>query len=199
MIFLSFVKMHFSYVKSKVLRRWLNILRNYVHSRTFFTPKIHPPPTTRPARPLARSPRPPGQPPDPARHPTQPATTRPATPPCLPAFPDSLASGMTASRALRRASAVLILLQWLCVWGASQRATPSNILHIPSNILCIPSKKICIPSFYVPHLLFYVPPPIVYVNLTCGAVDTQSERTLPPGVVNCGVEPLFLVKTWRGT
>ena len=39
MIFLSYVKMHFSYVKSKfdskILCSWLNI----------FTPKIHPPPT----------------------------------------------------------------------------------------------------------------------------------------------------------
>ena len=43
--------MHFSYVKSKILCRWLNILYNYVHSRTFFTLKIHPPPTTRPATP----------------------------------------------------------------------------------------------------------------------------------------------------
>ena len=63
MIFFSYIKMHFAYVKSNILRRWLNILRNYVHSRTFFTPKIHPPPITRPA---TR----PGPPPDPARHPT---------------------------------------------------------------------------------------------------------------------------------
>ena len=41
MIFLSYVKMHFSYLKSKILRRWLNIPRNYVHFRTFFTLKTH--------------------------------------------------------------------------------------------------------------------------------------------------------------
>ena len=73
-------KMHFSYVKSNILWKWLNMLRNYVHARTFFTPKIHPPPITRPAtRPCP--------PPDPARHQTRPAThpahhpTRPATQP----------------------------------------------------------------------------------------------------------------------
>ena len=49
MIFFSYVKMHFSYIKSNILRKWLNMLRNYVHSRTFFTQKNHPPPITRPA------------------------------------------------------------------------------------------------------------------------------------------------------
>ena len=49
MIFFSYVKMHFSYVKSNILCKWLNMLRNYVHARTFFTPKIHPPPITLPA------------------------------------------------------------------------------------------------------------------------------------------------------
>ena len=49
MIFLSYLNMHFFYVKSNILRERPNILLNYVHSRTFFTPKIHPPPTTRPA------------------------------------------------------------------------------------------------------------------------------------------------------
>ena len=63
MIFFSYVNMHFSYVKSNILHKWLKMLRNYVHARTFFTPKIHPPPITRPA---TR----PGPPPDPARHPT---------------------------------------------------------------------------------------------------------------------------------
>ena len=85
MIFLSYVKMHFSYVKSKILNRWLNILLNYVHSRTFFTLKM---PTTRPDPPSLPAT---GLPPHPARHPTLPTTTLPATPPCWPAFPDSLA------------------------------------------------------------------------------------------------------------
>ena len=49
MIFFSYIKMHFSYVKSNILRRWLNMLRNYVHTRTFFTLKIHPPLITLPA------------------------------------------------------------------------------------------------------------------------------------------------------
>ena len=63
-------------------------LRDVVHSRTFFTPKIHPTPTTWLASPPASlSPCPPT---DQAHHPTLPATL-PATPPCLPAFPDSLA------------------------------------------------------------------------------------------------------------
>ena len=78
----------------------------------------------------------------------------PASPPCLPSqavLPTS--SATTASLALRRASAVLVLLQRLCVWGASQRAIPSNILHTQSNILrtsckilCTPSKILCTPS-----------------------------------------------------
>ena len=37
----SYIKMHFSYLKSNISRKWLNMLRNYVHARTFFTPKIH--------------------------------------------------------------------------------------------------------------------------------------------------------------
>ena len=93
--------MHFSYVKSNILRRWLNILRNYVHSRTFFTLKIHPPPTTLPA-PLPLPATRPGPPPDLpatrlASHPTLPDTPpcqppHPAHHPILPAaFPDSLA------------------------------------------------------------------------------------------------------------
>ena len=97
---------------------------------------------------------------------------------------------MTASRALRRASAVLVLLQRLCVCGASQRATPSKILHTPSNILRTVTLQ---NSEY---------PPILYVNLTCSAVDamdTRSARPLPQDVVICGVEPPFFVKTWRGT
>ena len=65
--------MHFSYVKTKFLHRWLNILCNYVHSRTFTTPNIHPPPTTMPPPP------PSAPPPDPASHPTL-----PPIPPCQP-------------------------------------------------------------------------------------------------------------------
>ena len=104
--------------------------------------------------------RPPGQPPDQARLPPCPPPypscnpTLPATPPCPPPHPASLPSlavlpasvATTASRALQRASAVLVLMQLLCVWGASQRATPSNILYTPSYILCTPSKIVHTPS-----------------------------------------------------
>ena len=92
MIFLSYVKMHYSFVKSNIQRRWLNILCNYVHSRTFFTPD--PSPSDHPARHLtlpATRPGPPA-PPDPTRHPTRPATRpgpppHPARHPTLPATP----------------------------------------------------------------------------------------------------------------
>ena len=165
----------------------------YVHSRTFFTPKIHPPPIT--SYHLACLPSLPcSQPPYQASHPTL-----PATPPCLPPNPACLSclpsqtalpasSATTALQALRRASAVLVLLQQLCVCGASQRATPSNILHTPSNILCTPSKILHTPSkiLCTPSNM---PPPILYVNLTCGAADTPSAWPLPPSLVNCGLEP----------
>ena len=114
--------------------------------------------------------------------------------------------------------AVLIVLQRLYVWHASQSENPSNILHIPSNILLtptppifyVPPKKFCVPCliFYVPlpkfcapHLIFDVPPPgpIFYENLTCDAMDTRSARPLPQGVVNCGVERPFLVTSCTGT
>ena len=61
------------------------MLRNYVHARTFFTPKIHPPPITRPA---TR----PGPPPDQARHPTRPAT-RPGPPPDPARHPPAIPPG----------------------------------------------------------------------------------------------------------
>ena len=58
-----------------------------------------------------------------------------------------------ASLAMLCASAVLSLLQRLCVCGASPCATPSNVLPTPSNILptpsyilCTPSKILCTPS-----------------------------------------------------
>ena len=163
---------------------WLNIRCNFVHSRTFFTPKIHPPLTTWPAprlahdqnRPATR----PGPSPDPAPHPTQAPPPPPCLPPRLAGLPSQTAlpasSATTASRALRCTSAVLVLLQRLCVWGASQHATPSNILHsgthhlifyIPHLIFYIPP-----PKFYIPHLIFYITPPKLYINLTCGALDT---------------------------
>ena len=129
--------MHFSYVKTKFLHRWLNILCNYVHSRTFSTPKINPPPTTMPPPPpqprhqtlQATLPYPPSHP---ASHLTWPTTPPGPPPPTLLAF-----SGRdtTASLSLPRAGAILVILQRLYVWGAGQPATLSNILHAPSNIL----------------------------------------------------------------
>ena len=109
-------------------------------------------PSSRPARPATR----PGPPPDPARH----GVTRPDPPPhlashpslqaCLPRQPcpplEWPSSAATASRSLLRDSAVLCLLQRLCVSGASQRATPSSpIFYVPP------------PNIYVLHLKFYVP------------------------------------------
>ena len=101
---LSYVKMHFFYVKSIILRKWSNILCKY-YVTVFMTehsllrrsiplrqsgqpshPACPPPDQTpdqpsHPTRPASS----PGQPPHPARRPTW-----PATPPCRPAFPDCL-------------------------------------------------------------------------------------------------------------
>ena len=151
MIFLSYVKMHFSYITSNILQKWSNVLhKHYVSGRIrkyyVTTPEHSLLRRSIPLQPSAGCP-----PSHPASLPTLPAlppslalhTTRPTTPPsppphsaCLPSLTALLScSATTASRALRRASAVLIHLQRLNVWGASQSATPSNILHTPSNIL----------------------------------------------------------------
>ena len=141
------------------------ILRNYVHSRTILTLKIHPPLTTRPAIP-------PGQPPHQAWHLTRPATipclppdpalhhTSPATPPGQPPHSAGLpslkalpaSSATTVSLALRCASAVLVLLQG-CMCGVQVNVQPTPIFYTTHLI------------FYVqwPHLKFYVPPPKFYV------------------------------------
>ena len=213
MIFLSYTKMHFSYVKSNILHRWLNILHNYVHTRTLFTPKIHPPLITQPATW-------PGQPPDPASHLTLLATdlahhpTLPATPPCPPphpacdpTLPALSALATTASWLLWRASAALVVLRRLYVWGEGHLMiyipylisyVPCPIFYIPRLIFIfyilhlifyVPHLLFYIPHliFYVPYLIFYTPYPIFYVTLTCDAatVDIWSARPLPPGVVNC--------------
>ena len=130
MLFLSYVKMHFSYIKSKILRRWLNILRINVHSRTYFTQKIHPPPTTRPA---TR----PGPPPYPVHHPT--LLPHPACPLSLSPGHDCVA--IVATRwcsPCRSAKAVCVgcrssnNLRTLSI----KLCTLSNFLHTLSNILC---------------------------------------------------------------
>ena len=146
----------------------------------------------------------------PARHPTLPAS-RPCLPPlplaarhpALPAYSSACpsSSGTTTWQTLQRASAVLVLLQRLYVWCASQSANPSNILLTSPIILCTSSKilhTLCnVPhiilyithlKFYLPHLIVLAdlaPPPIFYANLTCYA-------PLPPEVprmVKCGIEP----------
>ena len=114
---LSYIKMHFSYVKSKILSMWLNILLKFYV--TMFSPEHS---LLLRSIPL----RPPGPPPDPTPHPTP-----PFTPPCQPPHPAGLpsqtalpaSSATTASRALQRASAVLVLLQRLCV-GCKSTCNP---------------------------------------------------------------------------
>ena len=142
--------MFFSYIRSNILCRCLNILCNHVHCRTVFTPKIHPPPPPWPAPPPGPPPHQ-GQPPHPA---------------CLPsqtALPSS--SATTVSRALQRASAVLVLLQRLCVW-VQVNVLPPPIFYTHHLIFYIPPPKFCLPHliFYVTHLICYVPPPILYVK-----------------------------------
>ena len=216
MIFLSYVKMHFFYVKLNILRKWSNILLKFFV--TIFTPEhsllrrsipsdhlahLARHPTGRhPTRPATR----PGPPPDLNRHPTQPATPPgpPPHPACLPSravFPAS--SATTASQALRRACAVLVLLQKaVCAWCKSTWGRqPPPIFYKLHLIFYIPHLKFYLPppKFYLPPPKFYLPPPIFYINLTCHAVNTLSARPLPPGVGNCEVEPPLLVKTRKGT
>ena len=144
---------------------WLNILRKYVHTRTFFTLKIHPPLITLPATW-------PCQPPDPASHLTLPAThpayhppcppphparypTLPATTPCLrPTLPALSALATTASLSLRCAGAVLVFQRRLYVWGEGHL-----IIYIPYLITYIPYLIFYLPYliFYIPHLIFYIP------------------------------------------
>ena len=134
---------------------------------------------------------PPCSPPHPARHPTRPAT-HPAGLPSLTALPAS--SATTASLALWRANAVLVLLQRLCEWGASQRETPSNILHNPSNILSTPSKILRTPS-----KILCTPPNILRKSFLWCCGHPICTALAPRRGVNCGVESPFFVKTWRGT
>ena len=105
---------------------------------------------------------------DPALHPTGPATlpcqpSYPAAPqPCQPPVPASnpalsscpSSSGTTALQTLQGTGAVHVLLHRLCMWGASQSATPSNILHTPSNIT--PQKILYTPFKILHSLLSYI-------------------------------------------
>ena len=124
MIFLSYVKMHFSYVKSKILHKWLNILHKFYV--TMFTPEHS---LLQRSTPLLS----PGQPSHLASHQTLPATW-PCQPPYLALHPTLLpphpvclpsrtaSSAKSAKGALLHYSAVVVLLQRLCGGGASQRA-----------------------------------------------------------------------------
>ena len=131
---LSGVKMHFFYVKSKILRMWLIILCNFYV--TMFRPEhsllrrsipLLPPcphPTLPATRPYPRS--------HPACH-----STLPSTPPCLPATTPCQPSATTASWAWRRACAVLVVLLRLYVWGE---------VNLQPH-----------PIFYTHHLISYIP------------------------------------------
>ena len=165
MIYLSYEKMHFSYIKSKILCRWLNILRYHVHSRTFFTPKIHPPLTTRPPPPpLARhqtlpatrpGPPPhttsPGPPPHPASH-----STLPATPPCQPPHP-------ACPLSLGHDSVAIVVTRW-CSPCCSAKAVTVYVWVRGHLIIYVPYLISYVPYliFYIPYLIFYVPCLIFY-------------------------------------
>ena len=211
MIFLTYLEMHFSSVKLNILCRWSNILCDYVHTRTFFTPKIHPPlitwPTTWPCPPPdpARHPAlpatPPCPPPHPARHPTSPATT-----PCLrprsssPLSPGHDCDAIVATRWCHpRCSAKAVCVGWrslIIYMPYLITKVPYPIFYIPYLIFYTPHLIFYVPYlifyvpyliFYVPYLIFYIPYQIFYVTLICdvATVDTLLARPLPPGVVNC--------------
>ena len=143
MIFLSYIKMHFSYVKSNILCNWLNILGK--HYLIVFTPE-----NSLPRR--SSQLRPPGLPPYPASHLTQPAT-RPCLPfglspppvtaclPSLPAFPTCLPI------LLRHEGVANVARLWchprplvkaVCM-RCKSKCNPLIILHTPSIILLNPT------------------------------------------------------------
>ena len=114
----------------------------------------------------------PGQPPDQASHQTLP----PACLPCLPACPTSL--GTAASRTLRFAIAVLVLLQRLYVWHASQMATASNIT--PHRISYLPP----------PPPIFYIPPPQILCTLSSNILCSPSKlRRISSNIIPISTYP----------
>ena len=157
-------------------------------------------PARHPTRPATR----PGSPPDPARHSTLPATrpgqpphpAQPACSPCLPSLPACpFSSGMTASQTLQSASAVLVLLRRLYVRGASQSATPSNILHTPSTITHTHLSYIAHPISYSPHLILplqYSMYPIKYSFLPRAHSQHQQQDTFSPQLHELHALPLCL-------
>ena len=193
MIFFSYIKRHFSYVKLNILCRWLNILCNYVHTRTFFTPKIHPPPITLLSTLL-------GPPPDLARH-----LTMPATGPCGPTLFALSAGATTASWLLQRAGAVLVVLQRLYVWGEGHLIIyipylityvpypkyyipyPKYYVPYPKNYISYPKYYVPYPKYFIPYLKYYVPYPKYYVTFTCDAatVDTWSASNSGQAACQC--------------
>ena len=186
MIFLSYVKMHFLYIKSHILYKWLNLLHNYVHSRT--SPKIHPLLTTLPTIP-------PGQPLHQASHLTLPATppgTHPASHPTLLAcIPRQPCPPLEWTFSVTMVLLVLLLLP------------PAKVqINVQPPIIFYTHP----PKIYIPHLKFYILPPKIYVlstpsnnliNLTCDAVDTLSALPLPPGLMNCVPVELNSPSLWR--
>ena len=190
------------------------MLRNYVHSEDPFCSN-HPAPVLPclpPQWPIMQ----PGPPPDPARrwpvHLSCPAchSVLPG-PACLPSLhPCPSSSGTTASRMMQSscAGAVMVLLQRLSVWGASQNTTPSqaNILHTPSNILrilCTPSNILCTLSntLCTPCNIIRTPSYILsnpQVILVCDGMDTRLARPLSRGQriveLNPPLKPLLWIE-----
>ena len=201
MIFLSYVKMHFFYVKSNNLRKWSNILRKlyvtmFIPEHSLLrrsipfgppgpplpTPRPGPPPTSHLARP----------PPPPTRLASLP--TRRPIPPCLP--PLRLPCRPQQARRRRERCNAPVPSSSSCNGGVQVNVQPPPIFYIPLPKFYIPHLKfythppkiyVPYPKIYVPHLKFYTTPPIFYINLTCEAAvaDTRSARPLPQGVVNC--------------
>ena len=151
--------MHFSYVKTKFLHRWLNILCNYVHSRTFSTPKIHPHPTTPPPPPLSPATRP-CKPPYPTPHPTLPATS-PGPPPHQGHHHPPCWHSQAGTRRRRYRCHALVPSSSFCkgcMCGVQVNQQPYPIFYTPHQISYIPYL-----IFLVTYLIFFVHPPIIYV------------------------------------
>ena len=200
--------MHFSYVKSNILCKWLSMLCKFLV--TMFTPEysllqrsesilLQPPCLTQtpimstnlPASPTCQHPHP-------ARHPTL-----PATPLCQQSFPDSVpCCPPQPLQPLERCNALVpsSVLQG-CVCGVQVNVQPPPIFYTHHQISFFPPKK----NFYLPYIspiskIFYLPYQIFYVlsliffvplqfyiKLTCDAAceDTRSALPLPLGLVNC--------------
>ena len=168
MIFLSYVKMHFSYVKSKILLKWLNILRKFYVA--MFTPEHS---LLRRSIPLQPS----GQPPHQTRLPTLPASDLATTPPCPPPYPARQGHNPTRPASLprqpcqppqlrlrrERCDALVLFLSSCncCVCGVQVNVQPPwpPIFYKAHLIFYISHLKFYAPppKFYITHLIFYIP------------------------------------------